>query len=298
MSLNNSLMIMFWDVGSHVSFSETISNSIEHAINKGMNTVQFFLGNPKSFKRQRINKEDIKRSIYITTRFPMYVFSHFIYVANLAGSVKSLAWNGDPLQDRKTSFVLKELEYELSVLSNFGEGMNGVVIHPGCFKNRELGLDTISKSINKINFSKHSRLLLENSAGEGNKLCKNFEEIKRILDGIDETKLEHIGVCVDTAHIWGQGDYDLRKCDEIDRMFDDFDRIIGLEKFFLLHLNDSKVEKGSKKDRHELLGHGCIWEESFESLVYLLNKCKEHRIPSVLETSQEDMYTLLALQEL
>ncbi len=228
--------------------------------------------------------------------FPTNVFSHFVYVANFAGSIDSLAWNGDLEQDRKTELIVRELEHELSVMSHFKT--NGTIIHPGAFKDRKLGLETIAKSINKINFVKNSNLLLENSAGEGNKLCRDFKEIKMVIDNVDISKRKHVGVCLDTAHIWGQGDYDLSKVEEIDRMFEDFDRIIGLEKFKLLHLNDSEVPKGSKKDRHASLGEGCIWKDSFDSLKHLLNRCEKNKTAMVLETpdSETDMNILLELQ--
>ena len=240
---------MYWDVGAHVPFCQNIYDSLWYAATQGMISCQFFLGNPKSFKRQRVTLADISKCKKLLERFPINVFSHFPYTVNLNGSVKSLAWAGDNVQDTKTNHMLKELEYELSILANFN---GGVVIHPGCYPDRPKGLDTIAKSINKINFVENSKLLLENCAGEGRKLCKDFYEIKRIIDGIDENKKQNIGVCVDTAHIWGQGDYDLRECKEVDRLFSEFSNIIGMEYFTLLHLNDSKVPLGSKKDLYLL----------------------------------------------
>lgn len=297
MSSSTSVYYVDWDVGAHVGFSNNILSSIQDAVNQGMYSCQFFMGNPKSYNRQKISPKDLEKCKKLITRFPMNVFSHFPYIANLNGSVKSLAWNGDISQDSKTSIMLNELEYELSVLSNFNTGRNGVVIHPGCYPDREVGLDTIAKSINKINFSEDSKLLLENCAGEGRKLCKDFQEIARIFEGIETSKKNNVGVCVDTAHIWGQGDYDLRSCDEIDRMFYDFERYIGLDKFTLLHLNDSKVEIGSKKDRHENITQGYIWNEDITSLIYILNRCKENGIPMILETTSEDMFTLSQIRQ-
>lgn len=285
-----------WNVGAHTKFSLKISNTIEEAINCGMYTVQFFMGNPQSCKRQRINNEDIEKTIRITNKFPMYIFSHFPYIANFAGKSgkDGLAWNGNNQVDGFLTTILKELEYELSVLAKIG---HGVVIHPGSYPDRTKGHITVAKSLNRINYVKNSMVLLENCAGEGNKLCRDFNELKLILDNVDENNKEYIGICVDTAHIWGQGDYDISKISEIDRMFKDFKDIIGLKHFKLLHLNDSEVPLGAKKDRHACLGTGYIWKESFESLVYLLNKCKELNIPMVLETNGSDMITLAKLSE-
>jgi deoxyribonuclease-4 len=286
-----------WNVGAHIRFSQKIAPTITEAINTGMYTLQFFMGNPQSLKRQRITDEDIKKTQELTKKFPMSIYTHFPYVANFAGksAPDGLAWSGNHSVDGYVRSMLKELEYELSVMAQVG---HGVVIHPGSNPNRQGGLEAISKSMNKINFAPGSQVLLENCAGEGNKLCRDFKEIKTVLDGIDEDNLPNVGICVDTAHIWGQGDYDLRSIDEVERMFLDFDNIIGLENFRLLHLNDSEVPLGSKKDRHACLGEGYIWKDSFDSLLYLLNKCKKLDIPAVLETNGYDMITLGQLSEI
>jgi deoxyribonuclease-4 len=260
-----------------------------------MYATQFFMGNPKAFARHKVSFDDISRTKKLLKKFPLHVFSHFPYIANLAGSVKSLAWHGDSTQDAKTTRVLESLEYELSVLSNFDDLRNGVVIHPGAYPDRKAGLANISKSINKITFTENGKLLLENAAGQGNALATTFKEIKTIIDGVDEEKRGYIGVCVDTAHIWGVGEYDISECSEVERMFADFDAIIGPEYFTLLHLNDSEVVLGARKDRHACLGTGHIWGDSFDSLILLLNICKERGIPAVLETHGADMLTLACL---
>lgn len=284
-----------WDVGAHTGFKGKICDTLWTSVNYGMYATQFFMGNPQGFDRANISFDDITESKKILSRYPMHVFSHFPYVANFAGSVASLAWNGDDLQDRKTQHLLKSLEYELSVLSNFNSLRNGVVIHPGSFKDRAKGLDAISKSINKINFTSDAKLILENASGQGSALATTFQELRVIIDGVEEFKKRNIGVCVDTCHIFAYGDYDLSQIKEIDRMFSDFDSIIGLDKFTLLHLNDSETKLKGKVDRHACLGKGYIWGENFESLKYLLDKCKSLEIPAVLETHGIDMITLAVL---
>jgi apurinic endonuclease APN1 len=261
-----------------------------------MYSCQFFLGNPQSFTRQKITQNDINNCKKLLKKFPTSVFSHFPYIANLNGSTKSLAWNGDNEVDDKLTALIKNLEYELSVLANFSEYKSGVVIHPGSYPKRDIGLDTIAKTINYINFSENSKLLLENCAGEGNKMCKDFTEIKRVIDGVVSEKKQNIGVCVDTAHIYGSGIYNLSKCDEIDRLFYDFQNIIGMEYFSLIHLNDSEVCLGSKKDRHACLCSGCIWSKDYSSLIYLLNKAQENNIPVVMETTPSDIFTIFNLK--
>lgn len=290
----NSVCCLNWEAGAHTEFSKNIYNTLNKSILYGMTVTQFFFGNPKSFTRHRASQEDINQCIKLLSRFPMHVFSHFPYVANFAGSVKQLAWDGDKEQDAKTQLIIKELEYELGIMSNFSIGgkRNGVVIHPGNYNDRSLGLKTIAKSINKITFTEGSTLILENAAGQGCSLATTFKEIKEIIDQVLPEKQKHIGVCVDTAHICGRGEYDLSKCSEVSRMFEEFDNIIGINKFTLLHLNDSVVSLGSKKDEHALLGKGHIWSDSFDSLILLLDLCKKYGIPVMLETHSSDMFVL------
>ena len=280
-----------WEVGAHLPFSREIAPSLLDAIHQGMYCVQIFMGNPKSCTRQQITKEDIASCHTLLNKYPTHVFTHFPYIANLAGASRKdgLAWNNNAQVDKILQTVMKGLEYELSIVAQVGEG---VVIHPGSFPDRDLGHETVAKTIEKIQFTPGGMLLLENCAGEGNKLCRTFKEIRRVIDGIKNSNTSHVGVCVDTAHIWGQGDYDLRDIKEVERMFQDFETELGLKRFKLLHLNDSQVKLGSKKDRHAHIATGEIWGDDTASLVYLLDRCSKHKIPVVLETGGPCMLTL------
>jgi len=293
--MTTELYSVQWEVGAHLPFCKNISASLLEAIHQGMYSMQIFMGNPKAFARQTITEDDILACIELMKRYPVHIFTHFPYIANLAGKSKKdgLAWSGNPAVDRTLLNTLQGLEYELSIVARIGEG---VVIHPGSFPDRKLGHQTVADTINRINFSPGSMLLLENCAGEGNKLCRTFKEIGTIMALLDRKKSQHVGVCVDTAHIWGQGDYDLRKVEEVKKLFLEFDRDIGIDKFKLLHLNDSSVGLGSKKDRHAHIAKGEIWGQDNVSLVYLLNECKKYKIPIVLETGGPCMVTLSQLK--
>ena len=301
---------MRWDVGYHPAFEGSIHDCILKAIKYGCLAIQFFLGNPKTVKKRHVASfEDISKTKRLLSRFPTHVFSHFPYVGSLLGCVTQLAWAGDEEQDRKTQQVLKSLEYELSILSNFDGLSCGVVIHPGSYRGHlkakknlvvppdmiDDALRTIAESINRINFTDGGKLLLENCAGQGTTLPRTFAQLKTIIDYVDDEHRPHVGVCVDTAHIWGVGEYDLSKCSEVKRMFQEFEDTIGMEYFSLLHLNDSEVELGTNKDRHACLGTGYIWGKSFDSLTLLLDTCKSHGIPMILETHGMDMITLACL---
>lgn len=291
-----------WDIGQHTGFRWHIAPTISEGIRYGMYAIQFFMGNPKSaWKRSPISDNDIQNSQILLSRFPMSVFSHYPYCANLAGqsSKDGLAWNENISVDDRLRGVMKALEYELYILSRLTNAKrSGVVIHPGSFPDRKKGHKTVSDTLNRINFPPNSVLLLENSAGEGNKLCRTLEEIRDVLEGVDDNKKNHVKVCIDTAHIFSQGDYDLRNCDEITRLFRDFERLIGIDKFYLLHLNDSRVPFAAKKDNHECLGMGYIWNHSFDSLIHLLNLCKKYNISIVLETPAygNDLLILASIQ--
>lgn len=278
-----------YEIGAHTSFEKNIYQTIITSLNHGMYATQFFLGNPKSYKRTIIDPNDIFESKKLLKNFPLKVFSHFPYIANLAGSVENLAWNGNLEQDNKTSEILKSLEYELKIISQFDNCCGGVVIHPGSYKNRKIGLETIAKTINKINFPKNSRLLLENSAGQGSNLATTFDEIKSIIDLINHEKKKYVSVCIDTCHIFAYGSYNLAKIENIRQMFYDFDRIIGKNYLGLIHLNDSREIFGSKKDRHACIGQGYIWKDNDSSLFFLLEEIKERKIPAILETEISDL---------
>jgi deoxyribonuclease-4 len=280
-------------IGGHLGFSKQVLPTVVEAIEHDMSSIQFFLGNPKSFTRQRLTKEDVDKTRKLVDKHNINVFSHFPYVCSLVGSVASLAWDGNAEQDVKTTKIVKELEYEINTLAKLSK-KSGVVIHPGSHKNTNGGLEAIAKSINLIDFEENANLLLENSAGQGSTLYRNFKEASKILQGIDSTKKEHVFLCLDSAHLTGVGDYDLSKRDDIDKLFHNADRHVGLDKIKLIHLNDSKVELGAKKDLHECLCFGRIWENNPESLKYLLTRCGELKIPIVLETPNilQDMHTV------
>jgi apurinic endonuclease APN1 len=278
-----------WKCGCHTPFLGKISDTLKLSINYGMYTTQFFMGSPQSYNRSKISKEDIKEAKKILLEYPMDVYSHYPYLSNLTGSVSSLAWNGDENQNKKTMALLESIEYELNIMSQIG---SGVVIHPGNYKDREIGLKTISESINKINFPKNSKLLLENSAGKGVSLATTFLEIDTIIEGVLENKKSNIGVCIDTCHIFDYGEYNLRDIEEIDRMFIEFDNEIGLKNLKLIHLNDSTHGLKSKRDEHASLGNGHIWKDNMECLRFFMIKTKKMDIPIVLETCVSDLITL------
>ena len=271
---------MNYQIGAHLPFSGKIYEVIQNAIEFKSHSVQFFLGNTQSYARSKVSDDDIDKCKQLLDEHKINVFSHFPYISNLCGSVKSLAWENDNEQSKKTRILISHLEYEINTLAK----VNGkVVIHVGSYPDKKKGIIAIAKSINKITFSENSMLLIENSAGEGSKIPSTLAEIKELIDLIEEKN--HIGVCIDTCHLFACGDYDIREEKEVDRFFDDFDRIVGMHYLKLIHLNDSQTDFGSKVDRHELLFKGKIW--NLKNLTYFLEKVKD--LPIVLETAPSDI---------
>lgn len=290
--------------GAHVPFSSKagMQATIHECISEGMYSAQFFLGNPQSLKTSSLGSPDVVASNLLLDRYPMDLFIHAPYICNCCGSVACLAWQGNEAQDASTSSVIEMLNHELTTLDSLAsksDSTRGVVIHPGSFKDATSGLRAIAETICRIPrlaCPGSSVLLLENSAGQGTSLAKTFKEISLILAQIVDINpdvMNRIGVCVDTAHIHGMGQYDLSTVSGVDTMFDDFDRLIGLKRFRLLHLNDSEVKLGSRVDRHAGLGMGTIWGRDMTGLIHLLQKCVDLNIPVVLETGvQLDMEIL------
>ena len=286
-------------IGSHVPFvNKCLHETLLFAIRSGLYCLQFFMGDSKQpWKRDNITIDDVEKTNRILTQYQMSIFTHFPLCVNMAGKSKGhLAWSGDRKIDNTLHAVIRSIEYELSILSKLNT-KTGVVIHPGSYPNRQEGLNSIIKTINHISFPDNSYLLLENCAGEGNKLCRDLTEIQYILENINDDKKQYIRVCIDTAHIWGQGDYDIGKISEIDRLFNDFEQIIGLEKFHLLHLNDSKAKFGSKRDLHACLGRGEIWSNNTSTLKYLIDKCVKLSISCIMETEITDISTVCELYQ-
>jgi len=287
--INNNVYL-----GSHIPFQGSLKDTIQFAIKNSMNTFQFFLGSPKSYNLYNVTRDDLSEAVELSEHFNIPVYSHAKYLYNLAGSKKSLAWNGDLNQDQKTQNIIQLLETELGVLSNFKR--NGVIVHPGNYTDREAGLKAISKSISKIDFPENSKLLLENSAGQGTSLATTLQEIQTIISGVDESKQQYLGVCIDTAHLHGYGEYNISKISEIDRLFDDFDTIIGKERLSLIHFNDACVPFGSRKDRHFPILQGEIFKDS-RVVRYFIKKCEEWNVPMVLETVPEDIIVLRSINK-
>lgn len=261
-------------IGSHVGFSKEkqLLGSLDEALSYGSTTFMFYTGAPQNTMRYKIDDKLTKESYKKMEEYHMpldKIIVHAPYIVNLA--------NPDL---EKHQFAISFLKQEIKRCEALG--VKNMVLHPGSHVNctTEEGIENIIDGLNKIIESDNNVcILLETMAGKGNEVASNFEEVRKIIDGIkDKSK---IGVCMDTCHMHDAG-YDLNN---FDKVLDEFDRIVGLSYVKCIHINDSKNICGARKDRHENLGKGYIGLENLLDIIY--NK-RLGEIPRILETPYID----------
>lgn len=257
-------------IGSHVSFNskEQLKGSLMEALGYGANTFMFYTGAPQNTTRSKINDEITEEAFEIMKQNGIdssKVIVHAPYIINLAN-------NKD---DDKYDFSIRFLKEEIKRCEQLG--MKYLVLHPGShvglgieegIRNIVFGLNTILKDTTVV-------VLLETMAGKGTEVGSNFEEIKRIIDGVDYK--ENIGVCLDTCHLSDSG-YDIS---DFDKLLEEFDKVVGLSYVKCIHINDSKNPMSSHKDRHENIGFGFL---GFDNLINIIYHPKLEDVPKILET--------------
>ena len=261
--MNNELII-----GSHVGFSNNkqLLGSVEEALSYGSNTFMFYTGAPQNTKRNPI-RDDYTYEAYKLMKENNIdlakVVIHAPYIVNL-GNLENF--------DFSVSFLKGEIE-RASLL-----GIKNVVLHPGASVsyNRSDSIESIIKGLNLILDNNYNvTICLETMAGKGTEIGINIEELKNIIDGVKFK--DKIGVCLDTCHLNDSG-IDLTKFDEYIK---DFDKEIGIDYIKVIHINDSKNEIASHKDRHENIGLGTI---GFNTLIKIIYDERFKDIPKILET--------------
>ena len=255
-------------IGSHVSYKNSTGmlGSVREALSYGANTFMFYTGAPQNTARGEINDSLTLEAYKLMKENNMdleKVIVHAPYIVNLAN------FNNF---DFSVSFLTNEIE-RCNML-----GVKYLVLHPGSAVNttREEAIKNIAKGLNLILDNDYNvKVLLETMAGKGNEVGKTFEELKSIIDLVKFK--DKIGVCLDTCHINDAG-YDIRNFDNV---LEEFDNIIGINKIGCIHVNDSKNDRGAKKDRHENIGYGTI---GFNNLMDVIYNEKLTDIPKILET--------------
>lgn len=258
-------------IGSHVSFDskEQLLKSVKECINYNANTFMFYTGAPQNTRRCAINDELTYLALELMKQNNILfdkVVAHAPYIVNLAN-------DNDP---EKYDFSIKFVRQEVERLEQLN--VKYLVLHPGSSVGieRSKALNNISYALNKIlSINTNVIILLETMAGKGTECGINISEIKTIMDGVD--KKDNIGVCLDTCHLNDSG-IDISK---FDLYLDEFDKTIGIDKIKCVHVNDSKNDIGSHKDRHENIGYGTI---GFDNLINVVYNNRLSNIPKILET--------------
>ena len=260
-------------LGSHVGFSKNdqLLGSLKEALSYGANTFMFYTGAPQNTRRYPIEDGLTLQAMQIMKEEGIdysKVVVHAPYIVNLAN-------DGDP---EKYQFSVNFLQEEIERCKLLG--ITKLVLHPGSHVG--LGMDrAISNIANAINMISNDSvvILLETMAGKGTEVGSKLEEIKQIIDLVDNKEL--VGVCLDTCHLSDAG-YDIS---DFDKFLDLFDEIIGIDKIGCVHVNDSKNENGAHKDRHENFGYGHV---GFDLLMRVIYNERLENIPKILETPYVD----------
>lgn len=254
-------------IGPHLSTSRGYTNMGRDALKISATTFQFFSRNPRGSKMKKLDIEDI-RGLMDLARENNFgpLLAHAPYTLNLCSSTESVR-----------EFANLVLAEDLERLRYFENTYYN--LHPG--SHTGLGLDRaieiISAQLNLVlREDQETLVLLETMAGKGTEVGSNFEELGRIIEGVNLK--EKVGVCMDTCHVHEAG-YDI--VGDLDGVLEEFDKYIGLEKLYAIHLNDSKNERGAHKDRHEVIGQGKIGLEAIERII---NHEKLRDLPFYLET--------------
>ena len=262
-------------IGSHVGFKKDtqLLGSLKEALSYNANTFMFYTGAPQNTKRNNIEDGLTLEALNIMKEKNMdysKVIVHAPYIINLCNEANF---------EFSVNFLTEELERVNQL------GIKYLVLHPGSHVGLgvEQGVANIVKGINEtlenIKDSNNVIILLETMAGKGSEIGKTIEETKQIIEGIKDKK--HIGVCLDTCHLNDAG-YDMSKFDEY---LDLFEKEIGIDKIGCIHINDSKNDINSHKDRHENIGFGTI---GFDNLISIIYNDRIKNIPKILETPYVD----------
>mgnify|MGYP000365478677 CR=1 FL=1 len=277
-------------LGAHVSTAGGVSNAPLNAHKLGIAAFQIFTKNQNRWTAKPLDPVEIDRFLANCERCGIRItVAHDAYLINLCAVDRSkLALSRKAFLDEMVRADQLQIPF--------------LVMHPGSHlkAGEEVGIKLIAESLRML-IDQHSggrvRVLLETTAGQGTNLGYRFEQLAEMLRLIDCP--ERTGVCIDTCHIFAAG-YDFRTYPQYEEIIADFDRVIGLDRLFCFHFNDSKREPGSRIDRHQHIGEGLIGREPFG---YFLKDRRFEDLPAILETPGEmdnfvnNLAVLRALEE-
>ncbi|WP_342525411.1 deoxyribonuclease IV [Chryseomicrobium sp. FSL W7-1435] len=257
-------------IGSHVSMNgkKMLQGASEEAASYGATTFMIYTGAPQNTRRKPIEELNIEAGqAHMAAHGMSHVVVHAPYIINLGNTTKpeTFALGVD--------FLQSEIERTAAL------GSNQIVLHPGAHvgAGAEVGIARIIEGLNLVLENQSDvQIALETMAGKGSEIGRSFEELAMIIDGV--THNERLSICMDTCHVHDAG-YAIRE--DFDGVLNEFDRIVGLDRLKVVHVNDSKNILGAGKDRHANIGHG---EIGFEALSYIVHHPQLAALPKILET--------------
>ena len=257
-------------IGCHLSSSRGYLAMGKDAVKIGANTFQFFTRNPRGGNAKAIVPSDVEAYLAFAKEHGISnILAHAPYTLNACSADEGLR----EFAQNTMADDLARMEYTPGNCYNF---------HPGSHvkQGTEVGIAYIADMLNRIlKPDQRTTVLLETMAGKGSEVGGRFEELREILDRVALS--DHMGVCLDTCHVW-DGGYDI--VNHLDEVLHEFDRVIGLKRLRAVHLNDSKNPLGAHKDRHAKIGDGCIGKDA---LIRVVNHPALKELPFYLETPNE-----------
>ena len=263
-------------LGAHISIADGLGESLIRGKNIGCDTIQIFVKSNIRWKARDIENFEIQEFFFNKRETKIDpVIAHSSYLINLASSNKRI---------RNLSIIsfIKELKMAKELKIQY------FVFHPGYHKGAGLkkGIKLIAKALNQIISKDNSRIiiLLETTSGQGSSIGYRFEQLADIINLVN--KKRRIGVCFDTCHVFSSG-YEIRNRKDYEKTFDEFEKIIGIKRLKVFHLNDSKGDLGSRIDRHQHIGKGYLGLKPFR---FILNDKRFQNIPMIIETPKDGGY--------
>lgn len=257
--------------GAHVSSSGGISNAVERGAAIGCESLQVFTHNPRTWRA--INHTDEQIALFrqrAAERGMGPLVSHGLYLINLGAPDREVP-SGPPGKAATSMRNIHRLSVESLVQHlTVGErlGLDGVVLHVGSSKGdtHEGAVSRIGSGIREALAASPGRMCvyLENTAGAGDTIGRTFEQLREVYDAVGEPA--RLGFCLDTQHLFASG-YPVHEEGGVDRVLEDFDRVVGIERLRCLHLNDSLTAFGSNRDRHANLGEGEIGADGMRRIL-------------------------------
>ncbi|QTC43527.1 deoxyribonuclease IV [Bacillus sp. V3] len=257
-------------IGSHVSMSgkKMLLASSEEAVSYGANTFMIYTGAPQNTRRKKIEDLNIEAGLqHMKENNIQDIVVHAPYIINIGNTTNPATY------ELGVNFLRSEIDRTEAL------GAGQIVLHPGAHvgAGADKGIARIIEGLNEVLTKDHTvQIALETMAGKGSECGRSFEELAQIIDGVELN--DRLSICFDTCHTHDAG-YNI--VEDFDGVLEEFDKIIGIDRLKVLHINDSKNPTGARKDRHENIGFGHI---GFKALNYIVHHPQLSEVPKILET--------------